>query len=64
MFAELREQLAAEQFETKFFVDISWGQKTLTPTSYILHDFEFVTLKYRRKGIRTQYVDCRSLEGL
>ena len=24
---ELREQLAAEQFETKFFVGIGWGQK-------------------------------------
>ena len=31
MFAELREQLAAKQFETKFFVGISWGQKTFCP---------------------------------
>ena len=35
MFAELREQLAAEQFETKFFVGISCGQKVFWPQHHI-----------------------------
>ena len=41
MFAELREQLAAQQFETKFSVGISWGQKTFCPNIIISNTIDY-----------------------